>query len=81
MPILIAVASGIVLAATVGLAFGLSDTWFCRLLSLACLVGAADMAYRELTLWAVALLIGGVALAGASLWATYRDRRTGRGGT
>jgi len=65
----------IALAAVVGLFFDLPDRWFCGLLSLACMLGAADAVYRELTVWAVAFLTTGVMLAGAAVHAVYADAR------
>lgn len=72
------VAIGIALLAVVGLCFNLPDCWFCALLALASLIGGADAAHRELTLWAFAFLVSGAMFAGASVHAIYtasRERR------
>ncbi|MFD1656953.1 hypothetical protein ACFSL4_01560 [Streptomyces caeni] len=72
------IAIAVALLAVVGLCLGLADSWFCGLLALSCLLGAADAAYRELRLWALAFLTVGTLLAGAGLHAAYaagRERR------
>lgn len=76
--LLISIAIGIAAAAIVGLCFNLADSWFCALLALACLLGGADTAYRELQPWAAVLLLTGALLAGAAVHAVVRDTRERR---
>ncbi|EST24508.1 hypothetical protein [Streptomyces roseochromogenus] len=73
---ILAIAVGVL--AVIGLGFGLPDRWFCALLALACLIGGADAAYRELTLWAFAFFASGAMFAGASVHAIYTARRERR---
>ncbi|MGW0581938.1 hypothetical protein ACWD25_39735 [Streptomyces sp. NPDC002920] len=72
MPLISAIAIGLTVAALVLVFFGLPDNWFCGLLALACMLGAGDCAYRELTGWTLTLLALGVLLAGAALHAAVR---------
>jgi hypothetical protein len=65
-------------AALIGLAVGLPDSWFCGLLALACVLGGADAAYREVSNYAFGLLVCAALFAGASLHAVIaaaRERR------
>lgn len=78
MSTLALVALGVALAAVAGLGFGLPDRWFCALLSLACLLGGADAAYRETQPWPVILLLSGALFAGASAHDVIRGHRAGR---
>ncbi|MFF3848001.1 hypothetical protein [Streptomyces sp. NPDC002328] len=57
------------LLAVLVLLLGASDAWFCGLLALCALLGGADAAYRERTVAALALLLGGAMLAGAAVYA------------
>lgn len=76
--LLISIAIGIAAAAIVGLCFNLADGWFCSLLALACLLGGADTAYRDLQPWPVVLLLTGALLSGAAAHAVIRDTRERR---
>jgi hypothetical protein len=76
MPLLSWAAIAAALAAMIGLFFKLPDRWFCGLLSLACMLGAADAVIRELTTWTIAFLTCGVLLAGAGAHAVYADARS-----
>lgn len=78
MSLLSFIAIGVGLLAMAALAFGLPDRWFCALLALACMLGAADAAYSELTAWAVVFLASGVLLCGASAHAVLTDSRERR---
>jgi hypothetical protein len=64
--------------AMLGLAIGLADSWFFALLAMACLLGSADAAYRELRLWAIAFLALGAVFttaSGRAIYITSRERR------
>ncbi|GAB2714702.1 hypothetical protein [Streptomyces bullii] len=67
------------IVAVLALGINLPDPWFLALLSLACMLGAADAAYRELTVWAVVFLTSGLLLAVGALRTALRD--TDRDGT
>ncbi|MFJ6730048.1 hypothetical protein ACIQPQ_34630 [Streptomyces sp. NPDC091281] len=75
MSILMMAAIAIATAALAGLAFGLPNSWFCGLLSLACMLGGADTAYRDLPRFAMAFLLCGAMLAGASIHAVFAASR------
>lgn len=75
MSLLSLIAIGVTVLSVVGLAFGLPDRWFCALLALACMLGAADAAYSELTAWAIGGLAGGLLLCGASAHAALTASR------
>lgn len=55
--------------------FGLPDSWFFGLLSLAALPGAADQAYQENRAATVALLTCAAAFAAAALRAVFTTSR------
>ncbi|MGP4085450.1 hypothetical protein [Streptomyces sp. KR55] len=74
-----AIAVGVI--AVIAMGFGLPDSWFCALLALTCMLGGADAAYRELKVWAVAFLTGGLVFTAAAVWSALRSGRAGRGGT
>lgn len=73
------IAMAVAVLALVGLAYGMPDPWFLGLLSLACMLGGLDAAYRELRLWALAFLISGTMLALSSVVAAFKgtDRKGG----
>lgn len=78
MSTLVWLAFAVGLLAVLALLLGASDAWFCGLLALCALLGGADAAYRERTFSALALLLGGAMLAGASVYAVVmagRERR------
>ncbi|MFJ2719420.1 hypothetical protein [Streptomyces sp. NPDC087437] len=72
------IATGIGLAAVIGLCFHLPDHWFFTLLALACLLGSADASYRDLKLHAVLLLIAGAVCTGAAAHAAHTASRSPR---
>lgn len=76
MSLLSCVAITIVLSAVAGLFLNMPDHWFCGLLALGSLLGSADAAYRELTLWAVLFLAAGVLLTGGAAHAVVADSRS-----
>ncbi|SMF85951.1 hypothetical protein [Streptomyces sp. Amel2xC10] len=74
-PIAIAALTVATAALTAAVFFGLADSWFCGLLALASVIGAADTAYRDLTGWTIGLLALAASLSGASLHAALRPGR------
>ncbi|MEV4033441.1 hypothetical protein [Streptomyces umbrinus] len=62
-------------AATVGLALGLPDSWFFGLLSLAALLGALNEAYDENKASAVGFIGAAALFSVFSLRAAFLDRR------
>jgi hypothetical protein len=76
MSLLTIIAIAVALAAVLGAVFGLPDSWFCGLLTLACMLGGTDAAYRERTIWAVAFLLSGALFAGVGLHAAVRGGGT-----
>ncbi|MFD4258191.1 hypothetical protein ACFWR9_11310 [Streptomyces sp. NPDC058534] len=63
------------------LCFGLPDSWFFGLLSLACLFGSMGEAYRENKLGAALFLAVAALFAASSIRFAYRDARQSRGGS
>lgn len=78
MSTLALIAMAVALLAVLGLALNLPDHWFCGLLALATVLGAADAAYREQRAWALALLALAVLFSGAGLHAALRPGRERR---
>lgn len=67
-------------AATVGLAFGLPDSWFFGLLALATTLGAAADAYAERKASAVGFLAAAAVFSVFSVRAAFRDRHDANNG-
>ncbi|MGW1796876.1 hypothetical protein ACWCQN_12905 [Streptomyces sp. NPDC001984] len=75
---LILAAITVALIAVGAMIFGLPDSWFCGLLALACLLIAADTAYREVRGWALVSLAAAAVLSGAGAYAAYANGRARR---
>ncbi|MFK0172656.1 hypothetical protein ACIQU5_28055 [Streptomyces sp. NPDC090306] len=73
--------AGIVIAllAVVLMVFGLPDSFFFALLSLAVLLGAGDQVYREHRSAACGLVVGAFVLAAFAARAAREEHREGRG--
>ncbi|WP_416976666.1 hypothetical protein [Streptomyces sp. T028] len=69
------IATAVAMLAVLGLGFNLPDHWFCGLLALAAVLGAADAAYREQRGWALGLLALAVLFSGGGLHAALRPGR------
>ncbi|WP_329214922.1 hypothetical protein OG352_05535 [Streptomyces sp. NBC_01485] len=78
MSTLMIAAAAVGTLALIGGVLGLSDSWFCGLLALACVLGAADCAYREQNGYAFGLLICGAMLSGGALHAILAAGREQR---